>query len=150
MSGLIFITGATGFIGATTAKKALEKGYKLRISVRKEAQIEKVRATLGHQDQLDFVVISDITDPKAFAGKLDNVDYVLHLASPFLGRGTDKSAFFSPAVNGTTAILTEAAKVPSVKKVVITSSVAAFMPLGGPNAGKVSGMYFPSAPLTSG
>jgi nucleoside-diphosphate-sugar epimerase len=36
-SGLIFITGATGFIGVTTADAALKAGYRLRISVRKKS-----------------------------------------------------------------------------------------------------------------
>ena len=137
MSGLIFITGATGFIGSTTAKKALEKGYKLRISVRKEAQIEKLKSIQGYPDQLDFAIISDLADPKTFAGKLDNVDYVLHMASPLAGNSTDKAECFGPFVDGTTAILTEAMKVASIKKVVITSSVAAFMALDGPNVRKV-------------
>ncbi|KAL2072446.1 hypothetical protein VTL71DRAFT_11789 [Oculimacula yallundae] len=138
MSGLIFITGATGFIGSLTAKKALEKGYKLRISVRKEEQIEKVKAILdAFREKLEFAVVPDITDPKAFAGKLDGVDYVLHMASP-LPSGTDKAAIFGPAVKGTTAILAEAAKVSSIQKVVITSSVAALMPMSGATDGKIT------------
>ncbi|KAL5320146.1 hypothetical protein ACEPPN_010947 [Leptodophora sp. 'Broadleaf-Isolate-01'] len=139
MSGLIFITGATGFIGSTTAKKALEKGYKLRISVRKEAQIEKVRAILGDfKERLDFVVVSDITNSKAFAGKLNDVDYVLHMASPLPGPRINKAEYFGPSVDGTTAILAEAAKVSSIKKVVITSSIAALMPMAGPTARKIT------------
>lgn len=141
MAELIFITGATGFIGSLAAKKALENGYRVRISVRKEAQIEKVKAILkDFEDKIEFVIVSDITDSKAFAGKLEGVDYVFHIASPLPG-GIDKTAFFGPAVNGTTAILSEAAKVPSIKKVVITSSVAAWIPRSGPNAGKLSSMY---------
>ncbi|CZT49937.1 related to 3-beta hydroxysteroid dehydrogenase/isomerase [Rhynchosporium secalis] len=141
MAELIFITGATGFIGSLTAQKALEKGYKLRISVRKEEQIEKLRVVLGApNDKIEFLVVPDITDPQAYVGKLDGVDYVLHLASPLPG-GTDKAALFGPSVNGTTAILIEAEKVSSIKKVVITSSVAALVPMSGPTAaGEISGM----------
>ncbi|KFY51275.1 hypothetical protein V496_08873 [Pseudogymnoascus sp. VKM F-4515 (FW-2607)] len=126
---LVFITGATGFIGSATALEALKTGYRLRIGVRKRSEkLEYVLA--GYRDQLDFVIIPDLTDEAAFRGKLDGVDYVLHLASP-LARGTDRDAIFTPAVKGTLALLKEAAKVPSIKKVVITSSIASLVPITG-------------------
>lgn len=40
----------------------------------------------------------------AFDGKLDNVNYVLHLASPLV-HGTNKETYFNPAVKGTMALL---------------------------------------------
>ncbi|CEL09801.1 Putative Catalytic activity: dihydrokaempferol 4-reductases convert to Cis-3 (Precursor) [Aspergillus calidoustus] len=136
--GLVFITGATGFIGSAVAIKTLQAGYSLRISVRKEEQIPKLKAALsGFEGKIDFVVIPDITQRSAFAGKLDGADYVVHLASP-LPHGTNPETYFGPAVKGTTAILKEAAKVTSIKKVVITSSIAAFIPISGlPEGGVV-------------
>ncbi|KAF3391746.1 hypothetical protein F1880_007446 [Penicillium rolfsii] len=132
---LIFITGATGFIGSATAVEALKKGYRLRIGVRKRS--EKLEEVLSkYSDQLEFVTIPDLTDEAAFRGKLDGVDFVLHLASP-LARGTDQDAIFTPAVKGTLVLLKEAAKAPSIKKVVITSSIAALIPIMGPPEGGV-------------
>ncbi|RDW86997.1 uncharacterized protein DSM5745_03639 [Aspergillus mulundensis] len=133
---LIFITGATGFIGSATAIEALKSGYRLRIGVRKKS--EKLDRLLSdHQSQVEYVTIPDLTDEAAFAGKLDGVDYVLHLASP-LAKGTDKEAFFPPAVKGTLSVLKEAARVPSIKKVVVTSSIASLVPLSGiPDGGVV-------------
>ncbi|KAI9727206.1 MAG: hypothetical protein M1834_008466 [Cirrosporium novae-zelandiae] len=111
-SGLIFITGATGFVGGTTAHEALKAGYHLRISVRKEWQIKKLKGIFSdYLDHLEFIIVPDITEHAAFAGKLDGVDYVLHHASPLAG-GTDKQQLFPPAVKGTTRILEEAAKIP--------------------------------------
>lgn len=136
---LIFITGATGFIGSATALAALEAGYRLRISVRKpSATLESVFAE--YHRQIDYVIIPDITDEAAFdGGVLDGVDYVMHLASP-LAHGTDKQAYFAPAVKGTTAVLKAAAKVASIKKVVVTSSIAALIPTGGvPTGGIIKG-----------
>ncbi|KAE8321375.1 NAD(P)-binding protein [Aspergillus sergii] len=128
-SPLIFITGATGFIGSATAVEALKAGYRLRIGTRKKS--DKLESILsGYGEQLEFVTIPDLTEEAAFRGKLDGVDYILHLASP-LARGTDKEAFFGPAVKGTLAVLKEAAKVPSIKKVVVTSSIASLIPLAG-------------------
>ncbi|RHZ64929.1 putative 3-beta hydroxysteroid dehydrogenase/isomerase [Aspergillus thermomutatus] len=136
-SGLIFITGATGFIGSAVALTALKAGYRLRISIRKESQIPKLKKLLAQfEHQVEFIVVPDITQESSFAGKLDGVDYVLHLASP-LPHGTNKETYFGPAVKGTTAILREAAKVSSIKRVVITSSIAALIPLTGVPEGGV-------------
>ncbi|KAL3482943.1 3-beta hydroxysteroid dehydrogenase/isomerase family protein [Aspergillus germanicus] len=130
-SGLVFITGATGFIGSVIALKTLKAGYSLRISVRKEEQILKLKTLISrYEDRVDFVITADITHESSFAGKLNGVNYVLHVASP-LPHGTNPETYFGPAVSGTTAILKEAAKVSSIKKVVITSSIVAFMPISG-------------------
>ncbi|RAK95949.1 NAD(P)-binding protein [Aspergillus ibericus CBS 121593] len=132
---LVFITGATGFIGSATALEALKAGYRLRIGVRKRSvRLESVLS--DHAGQWEFVTIPDLTDEAAFRGKLGGVDFVLHLASP-LARGTDKDAIFTPAVNGTLALLKEAAKVPSIKKIVITSSIASLIPITGVPEGGV-------------
>ncbi|KKK15189.1 hypothetical protein ARAM_002014 [Aspergillus rambellii] len=137
-SGLIFITGATGFIGSATALEALKHGYRLRISVRKESQIPKLRTLLSDfESAIEFVLVPDITKESAFIGTLDGVNYVLHLASP-IPSGTDKESYFAPAVKGTTSILREAAKTPTVKRVVITSSIAALIPIKGiPDGGVI-------------
>ncbi|CAG7987006.1 unnamed protein product [Penicillium salamii] len=127
--GLIFITGATGFIGSATAVEALKSGYRLRICLRKPSQqLETLLST--YSEQLEFVIVPDITDETAFKGKLEGVDYVFHLASPLV-HGTDKETYFTPAVKGTTALLKAAANVSSIKKVVVTSSIAALIPLTG-------------------
>ncbi|PYH68913.1 putative 3-beta hydroxysteroid dehydrogenase/isomerase [Aspergillus vadensis CBS 113365] len=134
---LVFITGATGFIGSAVAIKTLQAGYSLRISVRKEEQIPKLKAVLSeYEDRIEFVITPDITQPSSFAGKLDGAKYVLHVASP-MPHGTNPETYFGPAVMGTTAILKEAAKVSSIKKVVITSSIAALIPMSGRPEGGV-------------
>ncbi|KAH8590063.1 hypothetical protein B0O99DRAFT_580635 [Bisporella sp. PMI_857] len=136
-NGLIFITGATGFIGAATALAALESGYHLRLSVRKEEQIERLKEVFSeYSDKTEFVTVPDITVEGAFSKALDGVDYVLHVASPLAGTA-DKNEIFVPAVKGTLGILRDAAKISSIKKVVITSSIAALVPLEGPPEGEV-------------
>ncbi|KOS40686.1 hypothetical protein ACN38_g8457 [Penicillium nordicum] len=132
---LIFITGATGFIGSATAVAALEVGYRLRVCLRKPS--EQLETLLSeYSDQVEFVIIPDLTDETAFDNKLNGVDYVLHLASP-LPHGSDKKSYFPPAVKGTTALLKAAAKVPTIKKVVVTSSIAALIPMTGIPTGGV-------------
>ncbi|OGE55284.1 hypothetical protein PENARI_c004G04769 [Penicillium arizonense] len=133
--GLIFITGATGFIGSATAAEALKAGYQLRICLRKPS--EHLQSVLSeYKNQIEFVTVPDLTSETAFDDKLNGVDYVLHLASP-LTHGTNKETYFIPAVKATTLLLKAAAKVPSIKKVVVTSSIAALIPMTGIPAGGV-------------
>jgi nucleoside-diphosphate-sugar epimerase len=125
----VFITGATGFIGAQIAASALRAGYQVKLSVRREAQIDSLRQvfhTSSHS--LDFVVIPDYTKAGAFDAALEGAGYVIHVASP-LPNG--KQDLMTPAVKGTTVLLESASRVPSIKKVVITASVASLVPLGG-------------------
>lgn len=130
-AALVFVTGASGFIGCATAAEALKAGYRLRLSVRNEAQIPKVKSVLSsYSGNIEFIVTSDITKPDSFAGHLVGVDYVLHIASP-IPKGKTKDDYFPAAINGTTAILSEAAKVASIKRIVITSSIASLIPIGG-------------------
>lgn len=136
--GLIFITGASGFIGSATAVEALKAGYSLRICLRKPS--EQLKSVLSkYSNQVEFVTVPDLTNETAFDGKLNGVDYVLHLASPLV-HGTNKETYFTPAVKATTSVLKAAAKVPSIKKVVVTSSIAALIPLAGlPTGGVIKG-----------
>lgn len=129
---LIFITGTTGFIGSHVASQALDAGYKLRISVRKESQIDTLRKLFSkHADQLDFVVIPDLSRPDAFTSALQDVTYVFHVASPMPGQGVDfEKDYLAPAVKGTTALLDAAKEVSTIKRVIIVSSLLSFMPLG--------------------
>lgn len=146
---LIFITGATGFVGSATAIAAVKGGYRLRICVRKHS--DRLRVLLSeYSEQVEFITVSDWTDDAQFRGHLDGADYVIHLAHP-LPSGTDKEYYFTPAVKVTTALLQEAARVPSIKKVILTSSIAALMPLDGiPYGGVVKGEFlWGSFPISS-
>lgn len=124
----VFITGATGFIGAHVALETLKAGHNVKLSVRREGQIESLRRALGaFADKLEFVVVPDYTAANAFDDALKGTDYVIHVASPLAKPNED---LLTPAVKGTTSILESASKTPTVKKVVITASVASLIPLG--------------------
>src|SRR5690349_15652571 len=134
MSSLIFITGATGFIGSQVLHDTLQAGHRAHVTVRREAQIEEVKSRHpDHASQLEFSVVPDITDSAAIRDALgDDTVYIFHIASPMPGKGEDfATEYLRPAVAGTEAILNAAASAPSVKRVIIMSSVLALMPLGG-------------------
>lgn len=133
---LVFITGASGFIGAHVVLDTLKAGHRVRVNVRREDQIEELTArfspAVSSPGQLEFVVTPDISDTKAVGSALGDVEYIFHLASPMPnGKTSDfKTEYLQPAVKGTEAILAAAALAPSVKRVVIVSSLLSFMPLG--------------------
>ncbi|KAL9560697.1 hypothetical protein ACKAV7_015188 [Fusarium commune] len=130
---LVLITGATGFIGSKIAVDALEAGYNVRLTVRREEQIAPLKEELfKYTDQLQFTVVTDFTEADAFHHALRDVAYVLHVASPVFKKGStefDKD-YVQPAVKGTTSILEAAKLVPSIKKVLVMSSIVALMKLG--------------------
>jgi nucleoside-diphosphate-sugar epimerase len=79
------ITGVTGLVGFKALLTALEAGYRVRGSIRREEQAEQIKAIKSvkpYADKLDFVVVSDITADGAFDKALEGVTYVLHIASP--------------------------------------------------------------------
>ncbi|KAK0666517.1 hypothetical protein QBC41DRAFT_280607 [Cercophora samala] len=136
MSSRIFITGGTGFIGSQVVLDALKAGLRLRLSVRRESQVEEIKARFAqYTSQLEFVIIPSIDNTEAIRSALSNdVNAIFHLASPMPGKGDDfKTEYLQPAVAGTEAILTAAADAPTVRRVIIMSSILALMPLGGMN-----------------
>lgn len=128
----LFITGATGFIGSHVVQGALERGHHVRVSVRRDSQAETLKQLFAaHSEKLEVVVVPDITHPDAFKHCLDAVDSILHIASPMPGKGEDfQTEYLDPAVRGTEAIFNAAQAAGSVKRVVITSSILACIPLG--------------------
>ncbi|PLB47449.1 flavonol reductase [Aspergillus steynii IBT 23096] len=125
---LVLITGATGFIGSQVALHILNAGYRVRLAIRRPEQGNKLRRVLVHEDQIEFSIVPDITIAGAFDASLQDVQYIIHIASPLAsGGGAD---LLTPAVRGTVSILESATKAHSVKKVVITASVLSLVSLG--------------------
>lgn len=131
-SKLIFVTGATGFIGSQTVNAALAAGYRVRVSMRRKEQEPSIRSwAIGPESNLEFAHVPDLTDPSAFRGQLDDVDFIFHLASPLPGKGEDvHKDYVDPAVSGTLGILKEAQGVERVKLVIVMSSILALLPVG--------------------
>jgi len=135
---LIFLTGGTGFVGFATLRAALRDGYKVLAAVRSESKAEIIRShpTLKNisKDQLSFLVIADFTAEGAFDHALKDVDYIVHLASPIpraglTGQEDLDAEFITPAIQATTNVLKAAQKAGSIKRVVLTSSAVAIMPM---------------------
>ncbi|RVX66176.1 hypothetical protein B0A52_10068 [Exophiala mesophila] len=130
---LVLVTGATGHIGLATLALLLQKGYRARIASRKLSSAESLKdlpSIRPYSSSISFVEIPDFLAPGAFDKAVQDVDYIVHVASPIpdpdaMGSKIDvRKQFIDPAVQGNLGILESANKTDSVKRIIITSSVA--------------------------
>jgi len=126
-------------LGFKTLRDALNAGYRVRAAVRSEAKADSIRnnslvKATHHIDNIEFVIVPDLSVPGAYDEAVQGVDYIIHIASPITqGFSTEedyKEKLIKPAVTGTVGILDSAKKAPSVKRIVITSSVVAVASFG--------------------
>ena len=127
---LVLVTGGTGFIGVHCILQLLNKGFKVRTSIRSLKRENEVFAMLNYGggvktvENLSFIE-ADLSKDTNWDEAAKNCDYILHIASPVpLNMPKDEKEVISPAVEGTLRIL-KAAKNAGVKRVVLTSSFAA-------------------------
>jgi dihydroflavonol-4-reductase len=112
-----FVTGGTGFIGSHLVEELRRSGYEeVRCLVRQEPKwLEGVEATL---------VRGGLSDVEALWEAVKDVDYVYHVAG--ITRATDWATFEQGNVRATMNLLGAIQTVnPGIKKVLITSSLAA-------------------------
>lgn len=126
----IVVTGASGYLGSWIVKTALDAGHLVRGTVRDPQNEDKTAhlRELDHQDRLTLHQ-ADLLTPGAFNTVVDGADVVIHSASPFARDNiTDpESQLIRPAVDGTRNVLTAVERSNTVRRVVLTSSVAAIM-----------------------
>jgi len=128
-SGKVLVTGANGFIAIWVVQTLLQKGYSVRGAVRSESKAKHLRTTFAsYGDKFEIAIVPEITKEGAFDEAVKDVDAIEHVASPVIMDADDPSTVIEPAVNGTLRILEAAlAHGRSVKRVVVTSSVAAIL-----------------------
>ena len=128
----VLITGASGYIGKHITLQLLNQGYEVRASVRNLAKSAEVRdAVRPHlldssnlDSRLTFVEL-DLEKDSGWDVALQGIDVLMHTASPFpLASPKDENQLIRPAVDGTLRAL-KAAKSAGVKRVILTSSMAA-------------------------
>ncbi|KAK4035216.1 hypothetical protein C8A01DRAFT_18094 [Parachaetomium inaequale] len=126
--GLVLVTGANGYIAASTVEAFLKAGYSVRGTVRKLSSTDKIKEALSeYADQLEFAEVPDITVPGAFDEAVKGVDAVAHLASPVSFDFTDPEPVLKSAINGTVRALESAQKEPKIKNFVLMSSIVAVL-----------------------
>ncbi|KAH7118358.1 hypothetical protein EDB81DRAFT_848094 [Dactylonectria macrodidyma] len=128
---LLVITGVSGHVGFRVLAEALTRGYSVRAIIRKASQAALItgsKSILPYLKQLEITVVPDLLLPDAFDGVLDGASGIVHVASPLaLSSDNLERDVIDPAIMATVGILKSAAKVSSIKRVVITSSIATLL-----------------------
>ena len=124
----VLVTGGSGFIALHCIDQLLEKGFMVRTTIRSESRKEEINKAMDKYPNLDQNLefhICDLLKDEGWEAAVDGCDYVLHVASPFiLEVPSDENVLIKPAVDGTLRVLNACSRA-DVKKVVLTSSVAA-------------------------
>lgn len=125
----VLVTGGTGFVGAHCIRQLLQKGYRVKTTIRsmsrKDDLIDMLKTGgIADFDCLEFTE-ADLKKDANWDQAADGCDYVLHVASPIgLSIPKDENEMIIPAVEGTLRVL-KAAKAAGVKRVVMTSNFGA-------------------------
>ncbi|KAF2813493.1 aldehyde reductase II [Mytilinidion resinicola] len=130
---LVLATGANGHVAQHVLAQllALPQGPRVRATVRSAssaAGIESHFASHIVSKRLELTLVPDLLAPHAFSEALEGVTHIVHIASPLAIGVTDvERDLLLPAITGTTALLTTALSIPTLKTVVLTGSFAAVM-----------------------
>ncbi len=126
----VLVTGGSGYIGGWCAATLLQRGYVVRTTLRDLAREPEVRAAVGKVvdpgNRLSFYKAELMRDD-GWEAAVDGCDFVLHVASPLGIAVKDPDALILPAREGAKRAVGAAIKA-GVKRVVLTSSVAATSP----------------------
>ena len=125
LSETVLITGITGFLGSGIANNLLNRGFKVKGTVRSLKNEEKLSPIykLPNQQNLKLVE-ANLLDETCWDNIVSDVTYILHVASPFfLAVPKNEDEIIQPAVKGTLSVLKAAAKNDKIKHIVITSSI---------------------------
>ena len=116
----VLVTGASGLVGSHVTRLLVERGDRVRVTVRE-------RSRLDNLDGLDVEhTRCDVLDRRAVRRALRGVDRVFHIAGLTSLRAS-RDALFTVNVKGTRIVLEEALRA-EVERAVYTSSVAAIGP----------------------
>ncbi|CAN1750932.1 Phenylacetaldehyde reductase [Linum perenne] len=160
----VCVTGASGYIASWIVKLLLSSGYTVKASVRDPSppslslsflrpfpdiillpvltfndpkKTEHLRSLEGASDRL-VLFKANLLEEGSFDSGVEGCVAVFHTASPFYHDVKDPQLeLIDPAVKGTLNVLSSCAKTPSIKRVVLTSSIAAVAYNGKPRTPEV-------------
>ena len=112
----LFLTGATGFVGAHVAQMAAAQGAELRL-------LTRTTSKTGNLPSGADVVVGDLREPEKFASALAGCDALIHVAADYRLWVPDPAEMYKANVEGTRTLL-RLAREAGVPRVVYTSSVA--------------------------
>jgi len=125
---LVVVTGCSGYIGTVLTQELLKKGYRVRGTVRSlvdEAKVSHLRTLCPDAKYPLELFAADLLQQGSFQKAFEGCEYVFHTASPVLFNPKDpQKDVVDPAVEGTKNVIKEAAQAKTVKRVILTASMA--------------------------
>ena len=123
----VLVTGATGYIGLHCIQQLLDQGYavngSLRSLERKDEIFESLESNNTSTEHLKLFSFN-LNEDDGWDEGMEGCDYLIHVASPIALERKSEDFFVKPAVAGVKRAL-KFAKKHKIKKVILTSSVAA-------------------------
>ncbi len=116
---IVFLTGATGFVGSHVAQAYAAQGARLRLLTRSTSNLAALAGLPADTEQ----VVGDLRTPKSFAPALNGCDALIHVAADYRLWVPDPVPMYKANVDGTRDLL-KIAREQNVPRVVYTSSVA--------------------------
>ncbi len=126
----VLVTGGSGYVASWIVRYLLEDGHAVRASVRNPDKAQGLehlhRLSDAHPGKLTLHR-ADLLEEGSFVAAMAGCSVVIHTASPFLvGKIQDpQEQLIRPALDGTRNVLDAVDATDSVKRIVLTSSVAA-------------------------
>jgi len=126
----VLVTGGTGYLASWIIKLLLGEGREVRTTVRSLANKDKyahlVEIASKGSGTLQFFE-ADLLQKGSFLKAMTDCELVIHTASPFIISGLKdaQKELIDPALEGTRNVLESVNDTGSVKRVVLTSSIAA-------------------------
>ncbi|GAB2216684.1 hypothetical protein Droror1_Dr00024461 [Drosera rotundifolia] len=126
---VVCVTGASGYIASWLVKLLLSRGYTVRATVRNPDDWKKVDHLLkldGAKERLHLFK-ADLGTEGSFDAAIEGCDGVFHTASPVLFHNIQdpQAELIDPAMGGTINVLKSCVGAGSIRRVIITSSLAA-------------------------
>ncbi|GLC50494.1 hypothetical protein PLESTB_000385700 [Pleodorina starrii] len=127
----VCVTGATGYIAGPIIERLLRAGHTVHGTCRDPSNLTALSPLMdlpGASERLRLFK-ADLMVPGSFDAAVQGCDYVIHVAAPVLlskvKPSEGRSKVVDPMVRGVDNVLGAVDRAPSVKRVVMTSSVAA-------------------------
>lgn len=126
----VLVTGGSGYVASWVVRYLLEEGRTVRATVRdpkKAKGLEHLHALVAEHPGKLTLHRAELLEPGSYTPAMAGCELVIHTASPFL-LGSVKNPqkqLVDPALEGTRNVLASVEDTASVKRVVLTSSVAA-------------------------
>lgn len=127
----ICVTGAAGFIAGHVIVDLLDDGHDVHATVRdlgNDAKRSHLDALKEQYSRRLKMFEADLLEPGSLDAALEGCDALIHTATAVkLAAPDPQKQIIDVAVQGTRNVLDSVARVPSVKRIVMTSSIAAVM-----------------------